>query len=112
MTPLRIVETTPGSFSLLLNAGDTKVDELVEELGHIPNGYFWRGVALFLVRTDAPLLAGRFGYDPEAGMFAAYGGDRAALEQLCTLMAAVANDGERLRGLFAAARATGFEFDR
>jgi hypothetical protein len=111
MTPLRLIETTPGLFSLLLDAGTTNVDNLVQELGHEPNGYFWEGVAQFLVGTDAPALEGTFDYDAEGGMFCAYSKDRPALEQLGTLVAAVANDGNRMRRLLAAAEASGFEFD-
>jgi hypothetical protein len=111
MAPLKLIETTPGKFSLLLNAGTTTVDAVIEELGHTPNGYFWEGVARMLVSTKGPALEGRFGYDPEAGMFCAYGQDRAALEELGTLMAAVATDRDRLRKLVAQAKAKGFEFD-
>ncbi|OZV84792.1 hypothetical protein CA850_01545 [Micromonospora echinospora] len=111
MTPLRLIETTPGKYSLLLDAGTTAVDGLVEELGHEPNGYFWEGVAQVLVSTEAPALEGRFSYDPEGGMFCAYGVDRSALEELAVRMAAVATDGERMRRLIAEAEANGFEFD-
>ena len=111
MTPLKIVETVPGAFSLLLNAGDTTVDALVEELGHEPNGYFWEDVAKFLVSTEAPTLEGRFSYDPEGGMFCAHGRDRDALAQLGALLVAVANDGGRLQALVAAAEASGVDFD-
>ncbi|RSN64514.1 MULTISPECIES: Imm51 family immunity protein [Actinomadura] len=111
MTPLRLLETTPGKFSLLLDAGTTKVDELVEQLGHEPNGYFWEGVAQFLVSTQAKNLEEHVSYDPEGGMFCAYGDDRTALEELGTLMAAVAGDGDRMRSLIESAEAAGFEFD-
>jgi len=111
MDPLQLMETEPGSYSLLLDAGTTDVDELVEELGHEPGGYFWEGVAHLLVEAEAPELDGRFSYDPEASMFCAYGTDRAALEQLGTLLAAVASDPERMRELIARAEAEGFEFD-
>ncbi|MFI6228486.1 Imm51 family immunity protein [Micromonospora echinospora] len=111
MTPLKLIETTPGKYSLLLNAGTTPVDGLVEELGHEPNGYFWEGVARLLVSTEAPTLDGRFSYDPEGGMFCAYGVDRSALEELAVRMAAVATDGERMRQVIAQAEADGFEFD-
>ena len=80
MKPLRLVETQPGAFSLLLNEGETSVDELIEDLGHTANGYFWTGVARWLVTYEAPALEGRFDYDPEAGMFCAYGDDHVALE--------------------------------
>lgn len=65
MTVQKLVETTPGKFSLLLHAGTTPVDALVEELGHEPNGYFWEGVSRRLVATEAPSLESRFRYDPE-----------------------------------------------
>jgi hypothetical protein len=111
MDPLRLVETTPGSYSLLLDAGTTPVDDLIEELGHEPNGYFWEGVARWLVTTDALALDGRFAYDPEAGMFCAHGPDRPALEELATRMGAIASHGDRMRQLIASAQAAGFEFD-
>ncbi|TDE47937.1 hypothetical protein E1295_22105 [Nonomuraea mesophila] len=111
MNPLKLLETTPGTFSLLLDAGTTQVDELIEESGHEPNGYFWEGVARFLVSTEAPTLKERFEYDSEGGMFCACGDDREALQDLAELMSAVATDETRLRGLIAAAEAAGFEFD-
>ncbi|MFB4318280.1 Imm51 family immunity protein [Actinomadura sp. 21ATH] len=111
MTPLRLIETRPGAFSLLLNAGTTRVDDLVEQLDHEPNGYFWEGVARYLVSTEAGDLEGRFSYDPEGGMFCAYGDDRPALQELGTLMSAVANDEDRMRSLLTTAEATGFDLD-
>jgi hypothetical protein len=42
-------------------------------------------------------------------MFCAYGDDRPALEELGTLMAAVANDRSSIRNLLVAAKAAGFE---
>lgn len=107
---MRLVETSPGELSLLLDAGTTQVDELVLELGHEPNGYFWEGVAQVLVNTEAPGLEGQFSCDPEGGMFCAYG-DEPALRELATLMRAVATDGDRMRQLIATAEANGFEFD-
>lgn len=111
MTVLKLIEATPGRFSLLLHAGTTMVDALVEELGHEPNGYFWEGVARRLVATEAPSLESRFDYDPEGDMFCAYGQDQAALEALSELMDAVAMDGGSMRRLIAAADADGFDFD-
>lgn len=111
MTLLKLIETTPGKYSLLLNAGTTPVDALVEELGHEPNGYFWEGVAQVLVSTEARTLEGRFSYDPEGGMFCAYGTDREALEELAARMKVVATDSELMRRLVTDAEARGFEFD-
>ncbi|GGV10747.1 hypothetical protein GCM10010182_33580 [Actinomadura cremea] len=111
MTPLRLIETEPGAFSLLLDAGTTPVDGLVEQLDHEPNGYFWEGVARYLVSTEAGNLEGRFSYDPEGGMFCAYSDDRTALQELAALMSAVANDDDRMRSLITSATAAGFDFD-
>jgi hypothetical protein len=111
MTLLTLIEIAPGQFSLLLDAGTTPVDDLVEELGHEPNGYFWEGVAQVLVSTEAQTLEGRFAYDPEGGMFCAHGTDRSALEELGARMHVVATDGERMRRLIMEAEASGFEFD-
>jgi hypothetical protein len=77
MQPLRLIETTPGQYSLLLDGGTTQVDDLIEELGHEPNGYFWESVVQVLVSSEAPALDGRFSCDSEAGMFCAHGGDEA-----------------------------------
>ncbi|MEV0228730.1 Imm51 family immunity protein [Nonomuraea sp. NPDC050786] len=56
-------------------------------------------------------LEARFQSDSEAGMFWAYGDDQKALQDLAELMSAVATDGDRVRGLIAAAEAAGFDFD-
>jgi len=108
---LRLLEIAPDKYSLLLDAGTTAVEEVVDDLGHEANGYFWEGVARWLVSTDAPGLEGRLSYDPEGSMFCAYGSDRSALEELATLVAAVANDADRIRRLVADAEAAGFDFD-
>jgi hypothetical protein len=81
---LRMVETSPGRLSLMLVAGTTDVDDVIESLGHEPNGYFWEGVAQLLVGTEAPHLQGRFDYDPEGGTFVAHGSDRPAFGALST----------------------------
>ncbi|KAB8180879.1 hypothetical protein FH610_031810 [Microbispora catharanthi] len=44
-------------------------------------------------------------------MFCAYGRDLGTLEELGTLMAAIATDADRMRRLVATAEADGFEFD-
>lgn len=111
MKPLSVFETTPGKFSLLLNTGTTAVDDTISELGHEPNGYFWEGVAMILVEKHAPEIAEGFDYDPEAGMFCAYGTDKAALEKLAALMQPVVSDPALMRKLIEQAKADGFEFD-
>jgi hypothetical protein len=44
------------------------------------------GAADALIRLKAPKLRRKIKYDPEAGMFVAYGTDKQALEQLATLL--------------------------
>lgn len=109
MEPLKIVETDTGKYSLLLNAGTTPVDRVIEdELGYVPHGYFWDAIARML--TDVSLES-RFGLDPESGMFCAYGTDLAALEELGSRMSAVATDASRIRELVAEGEARGVDFD-
>jgi hypothetical protein len=111
MTAPKLIETSPGKYSLLLNAGTTDVDRIIEDLGHEPSGYFWAGVARLLVSTEAPALEGRFSYDPEAGMFCAYGTDRGALASLSKLLTTVTSDAEQARKVVELAKAKGVELD-
>ncbi|MFI6761070.1 Imm51 family immunity protein [Micromonospora sp. NPDC050417] len=111
MKPLRLVELSPGEYSLVLDAGSTDVDHVIEECGHEPNGYFWEGVVQVLVSAEAPTLDGRFSYNCEGGMFCADGTDRNVLEELATRLGALATDAERMRRLITSAEADGFEFD-
>ncbi|XBB68218.1 Imm51 family immunity protein [Nocardioides sp. WV_118_6] len=112
MEPLRLIETTPGNWSLLLTAGTAPAaEEAVMAAGHEPNGYFWEGVAQRVVAEQASGLAERLRYDPEGDMFVAYGTDRDALADLGTRMAVVAGDAAALTALIARAEADGFEFD-
>ncbi|GLY33587.1 Imm51 family immunity protein [Kineosporia sp. NBRC 101731] len=111
MDPLKLIETSPGNFSLIMNAGDTPADVVVGESGHEPNGYFWDGMAKWLVRTQVPEVEGRVKFDPEAGMFCAYGPDREALAVLGTALAAVVNAPDQLPALIAKGEAEGVDFD-
>jgi len=108
--PLRLVETEPGSYSLLLSP-PTAVDGAIKEVGHVPNGYFWEGVARYLVQTEAPVLEDRIFYDPEGSMFCANAEDRDVLEALAALMRPLTPDVARVRRLVTDADAAGFQFD-
>ncbi|MEU4676441.1 Imm51 family immunity protein [Micromonospora sp. NPDC023737] len=111
MDRVEVAEIAPGEYSLSMEAGTADVDDLISELGHEPNGYFWEGIVELLVRTEAPTLEGRFSSDPEGGAFYATSTDRNALDDLAVLLRAVAADGHRLRRLMEFAEASGFEFD-
>ncbi|MFE9958967.1 Imm51 family immunity protein [Micromonospora sp. NPDC005299] len=111
MALVEVAEIAPGEYSLSLEAGTTDVDDLISELGHEPNGYFWEGIVELLVMTEAPTLEGRDLSDPEGGAFYATSNDRGALDDLAVLLGAVAADGNRLRHLMEYAKTSGFEFD-
>ncbi len=84
--PLKLIETSPGKFSLLLTEFNTWAATF-EEMGYPEaGGYAWHGVADALVRWKAPKLRMKCNYDPESSMFAAYGKDREALAQLAGLI--------------------------
>ncbi|BAJ26802.1 MULTISPECIES: immunity 51 family protein [Kitasatospora] len=104
--PLVLIEYDhrPGSYGLLLTDDRmVEVDEAFEAAGQQNGGYGWEAVARSAVRTRAPHLEGRFRYDPEAGMFVAYGDDGAALRELGALLAEAFRDRAALRGLLDAA---------
>ena len=87
ITPFRISE----HFSLSLTELD-EAAEVFEECGYDGGSYGWHGVADALIRLKAPHLADKLEFDPEASMFAAYGPDRNALEELAVLLKSAMND--------------------
>ena len=102
---IRLLEIA-GTLSFTFDCGDLPADEAIVQTGHEPNGYFWEGLITFL----APEVAAQVEFDPEAGMFAAYG-DAATLDRLRDLIAPYLDDGERAAQTVRAAEAAGFEFD-
>ncbi|WP_432990370.1 Imm51 family immunity protein [Dactylosporangium sp. CA-233914] len=111
MDPIEVDEAESGRYSLWLEAGTTDVDDVISDLGHTPNGYFWEGIVELLVVSEAPALKGRFESDPEGGAFCAYSDDRAALDDLAALLSSVATDEMHLRRLVELAASIGFVFD-
>ena len=100
LDPFELVETTPGSWSLVLRELDLTVHtEDFEAAGAEGNGYDWASIALALVERDAEHLVGRFGTDPEAGAFVAYGADPTVLTELGELLLEVYNDADLLADL-------------
>ncbi|WP_436787919.1 immunity 51 family protein [Yinghuangia sp. YIM S10712] len=102
LAPLTFFESdeTPGSYSLLLSdLAEPRVMAVFEECGQYGNGYGWEGVARSAVRNRAPELDGRFDYDCEAGMFAAYGQDPEALRGLGSILRDAYLDDALLRDL-------------
>ncbi|MCD2155303.1 immunity 51 family protein [Rhodococcus cerastii] len=101
--PLQLFETSPGNWSLMLTDQHFgKVAAVFEQVeGFEGSGYDWASVAHAVLGRDAPHLEGRFGTDPEAGMFVAYGSDNEALGELGVLLAKAYSDAEYLGGLVA-----------
>ncbi|WP_323374064.1 immunity 51 family protein [Plantactinospora alkalitolerans] len=102
LNPFRLFEYDhdPGTYCLMLSDLDmVRVSDVFEECGYLGNGYDWSGVARSAVRTHAPEIADRLGYDPEAGTFVAHGTDPAALRQLGVLLQNAFQDGATLATL-------------
>ncbi|MFE7131375.1 immunity 51 family protein [Streptomyces sp. NPDC057638] len=72
-------------------------EDVFSAYGYDGGGYAWTGVARCIVRTWEPEEAGRVGFDPEAGMFVAYGEDPEALRRLGKLMREAFEDPSVLR---------------
>lgn len=108
IAPFKVVETTPGNFSLLLSEfGSTSA--AFEAVGSDGGGYAWEAVARHVVEHVAPELEGRVGFDPEGSMFCAYGNDRAALEALAVRLAGLFHDQAALASTIAAIGPDGFD---
>ena len=94
----------PGMYSLVLSDNHmVGVDGPFQAAGHEGGGYDWAGVARQIQQREQPALAGRFGMDPEAGMFVAFGEDLEALQALAAELHAAFHDPERLTKLIAGA---------
>ncbi|MER6914847.1 immunity 51 family protein [Streptomyces sp. NPDC000594] len=102
LAPLHLFEYDhqPGSYCLMLT-DDAMVatQEIFTALGYDGCGYGWAGVARSVLHHRAPELAGRMGFDPEAGMFVAYGDDPEALRLLGVHLRRALTDREALREL-------------
>ena len=94
--PFSISHYEDGRFGLILDDfGDCY--EIFEEAGYESGGYGWHGVADALIRLKAPHLANKIEFNPEASMFAAYGQDRAAIEELGRLLRSAVDDESLLK---------------
>ena len=107
---LRLVDTE-GSTSLLayVEQAPEPVVEVITESGHEPNGYFFEGLATYLI-SQQDLDTSGIDPDSEAGMFCFYG-DRAALDTLRNLMLDVVADPSKLAAVIEEAEASGHDFD-
>lgn len=67
------------------------------EKGFDGGGYAWEAVVDALLRERAPEMLKRFRFDPEAGMFCAYGPDPDALAAVAELVRELVDDPALLR---------------
>jgi Immunity protein 51 len=106
LAPFRLIETSPGSFSLLLTEF-APASAVFAAAGHEGGGYGWESIAREVIERDE--LEGRLGLDPESSMFCAYGSDRAALEALGKRLAALFHDPAALAAMIEAIGPEGFD---
>ncbi|WP_426513410.1 Imm51 family immunity protein [Dactylosporangium sp. McL0621] len=100
-------EVAPGEHRLYLVAGTTRVDGVTADLGHEPNGVFWK--ALPNARCDRGTHPdGRFAFDSEADTFLAYSPDRAAVDELATRLLEVTGDADRIDSCWRLQRSAAF----
>lgn len=102
LSPLKLFEYDhkPGHYCLMLtDDAMTDVMDVFDEYGRYGNGYNWEAVARQALRAYAPEHVGLLDYDPEAGMFVAFGEDRDALQALGELLARALRDREFLEEL-------------
>ena len=64
------IDLDDGSRSVFFECDAPPTWKIVEAHGHQPNGYFWAGVANWLISRG---LAPEVGMDPESSMFSAQG---------------------------------------
>jgi hypothetical protein len=105
--PFRLIESSPGNFSLLLTVFEP-ASAVFARFGLEGGGYAWEGVAKHLV-DHGESLEGRVNFDPEASMFCAYGPDRDALAELGARLATVFHAPDRLAELIEAIGPDGFD---
>jgi hypothetical protein len=88
--PSRLV-THDGSYSVCFDDFSAHGD-LLEAHGLQGGGYTWHAIVESLVRLHAPEIKDRVKYDPEAGMFVAYGTDLEALRVVAGLIRRATQD--------------------
>ncbi|SPT52500.1 Uncharacterised protein [Actinomyces bovis] len=104
---IRLRDAADGSFTTCFFDVEAFNQEVIQSLGHEPNGYFWEGVVRWLIdHGELPDVQ----TDPEGTMFYAYG-DRADAEELATRLMRYLTDSEAITRLVTQADAVGFDFD-
>ncbi len=112
LAPLRLFEYDhrPGHYCLMLtDDAMVPVEDVFAKRGYEGCGYGWAGVARVVVRKRMPEVEERLGFDPEAGMFVAYGEDADALRRLGAELRKALADRAVLAGLIEAGEPEWFD---
>ncbi|MFD2327668.1 Imm51 family immunity protein [Cohnella sp. GCM10020058] len=93
------------SASVILSAGIYKQElfRMREDEGFEGSGYDWGSLAAVFLEERMPELSGVVRFDPEAGMFSAYSGDREAVVRFARAFKAACEDDALIRDLFSRA---------
>ncbi len=89
--PCFLVDQEDGSYSLCFDRFEL-VGDALEARELQGGGYTWHAIVEALVRTHTPELEGAVNYDPEAGMFVAYGRSREVLKTVAALIRRAVNE--------------------
>lgn len=93
----------PGEYCLMLTDDHmVATQDVFAAAGYEGGGYDWAGVARSAIRARLPEAADRVRFDPEAGMFVAYGSDPEALRGLGAVLREAVRDRELLAELVGA----------
>ena len=94
------------SVSLLADLGSLPADDAIVVAEHEPNGYFWEGVAQFVL----PEVAESLDFDSEGSLFCVHGA-RADLEALQTVLEPLMASPTAISAVIEDAVSKGVEFD-
>ncbi len=101
------IDLDDGSRSVFFECDAPPTWKIVEAHGHQPNGYFWAGVANWLISRG---LAPEVGMDPESSMFSAQG-TPAELDAFLAAISPYLLEDDRMAALIEEADAAGHDFD-
>ena len=95
----KITKDDDGGFLLSFDdfSASPAIDEAFEKAGYEGGGYGWHGVVEALVRMQAPHLASKLDYDPEASSLTISSTSHEALVQVGALMRDAMTDAELLQ---------------
>ena len=94
------------SYSVCLDADGVFKQEVFDmrgDEGFLGNGYDWGSLAVVFLEEQMPELVNEVSFDPEAGMFCAYSGNKEALEKFVLAFRAALDNDKLIKDLFSRA---------